>query len=327
MPTYPRQGLVPLALAVVLAACAPAPTASPASPVASGGGSASCTVAPQPNQMTGWEAPATAPPFFPLLLANAGELTCGKARVVFTFLDAQNNVLSKPDRSARIAVYDLGRDLATPVATADATFVWAIQDVRGVYVANVEFPDAGIYGAEFTTTEAGTTETIRMTFEVAASSPVVQVGQKAPTSTTPTAPDSTSIANISTDPDPLPAFYTTSIHTAIDEARPFVVVFATPKFCTSAQCGPTLDRIKPFVERYPTVTFIHVEPYELKHENGQLEAVLDQAGNLVPTAVTNEWGLLSEPWVFVVDRQGIVRSSLELIFSDAELTAALDAVK
>jgi len=327
MPPSPRPILVPFALALVLAACSPAPTGSPSSPAASNGGSATCAVAPQPNQLTGWEAPPTAPPFFPLLLANPGELTCGKSRVVFTFLDAQNNVLSKPERTARIAVYDLGRDLAKPVAEADATFVWAIQDVRGVYIANVEFPDAGLYGAEFTTTEGGQTETIRMTFEVAASSPVVQVGQKAPNSTTPTAPDTTSIANISTDPDPLPAFYSTSIHTAIDEGRPFLVVFATPKFCTSAQCGPTLDRIKPFVERYPTVTFINVEPYELKRENGQLEAVLDQAGNLVPTAVTREWGLLSEPWVFVVDRQGIVRSSLELIFSDAELTAALDAVK
>jgi hypothetical protein len=36
---------------------------------------------------------------------------------------------------------------------------------------------------------------------------------------------------------------------------------------------------------------------------------------------------LSEPWVFVVDRQGIVRGSFGLIFSDAELTGALDAVK
>jgi hypothetical protein len=31
--------------------------------------------------------------------------------------------------------------------------------------------------------------------------------------------------------------------------------------------------------------------------------------------------------VFVVDRDGVVRGSFELIFSDAELTASLDAVR
>ena len=46
--------------------------------------------------------------------------------------------------------------------------------------------------------------------------------------------------------------------------EPFVLVFATPKFCKTAQCGPTLDRIKPFAARYPTVTFINVEPYKLE---------------------------------------------------------------
>ena len=30
-----------------------------------------------------------------------------------------------------------------------------------------------------------------------------------------------------------------------------MLVFATPKFCTSAQCGPTLDRIKPIAAAHP----------------------------------------------------------------------------
>jgi hypothetical protein len=36
---------------------------------------------------------------------------------------------------------------------------------------------------------------------------------------------------------------------------------------------------------------------------------------------------MSEPWVFVVDRDGIVTSSLMLIFSDEELDAAVAAVE
>jgi hypothetical protein len=85
--------------------------------------------------------------------------------------------------------------------------------------------------------------------------------------------------------------------------------------------------VKPFVERYPDVTFINVEPYKLKFENGSLQADLDPAtSQLVPVEATLQWGLVSEPWVFVVDRDGIVQGSFGLIFSDEELTTALDGV-
>ena len=114
---------------------------------------------------------------------------------------------------------------------------------------------------------------------------------------------------------------------ALADGKPFVLVFATPKFCTSAQCGPTLDRIKPFLARYPGVTFINVEPFKLKLVDGVLQAETDANGQLQPAPVTDEWHLFSEPAVYVVDGDGIVRAAFELIFSDAELTAALDAVK
>ncbi|HEX4982188.1 MAG TPA: hypothetical protein VFV63_10840, partial [Ilumatobacteraceae bacterium] len=100
-----------------------------------------------------------------------------------------------------------------------------------------------------------------------------------------------------------------------------------PKFCTSAQCGPTLDRIKPFAARYPGVTFINVEPYKLKLVDGVLQADTDAEGQLQTTAITDEWHLFNEPTVYVVDRDGVVTASFELIFSEAELTAALDAIR
>ena len=111
------------------------------------------------------------------------------------------------------------------------------------------------------------------------------------------------------------------------DRQPFVLIFATPKFCASAQCGPTLDRIKPYAAKYPTVTFINVEPYKLKLVDGVLQADVDPQGQLQTVPATDEWHLFSEPNVFVVDRNGIVTANFELIFSDAELTAALDAVK
>ena len=130
-----------------------------------------------------------------------------------------------------------------------------------------------------------------------------------------------------TDPSPNPDFYRTSVDQAIAEHKPFVLIFATPKFCASVQCGPTLDRIKPYAARYPGVTFINVEPYKLKLVDGVLAADLDASNQLQTTAVTDEWHLFNEPTVYVVDRTGTVTANFELIFSAAELTAALDAVK
>jgi hypothetical protein len=322
--------VIGLIAAVILAACSGGTGTSPApsgtGPGASGG-TAACQSAP-PADESNWQ-PAVTPSFYPYIIGSSSELTCGTMRFLFSFLDKSNNDLSKPDRTVRVGIYDLGRDPAKPIATADATFIWAIQDVRGIYVATVNFPEAGRYGAEFTTAlGGGASSTFRATFDVAATTPLIQVGQKAPSVKTPSAADdSGSLSHISTDATPDPAFYQTSEDQALAEHKPFLIVFATPKFCQSAQCGPTLDRLKPFATNYPTVTFIHVEPYELKLENGQLQAALDSNNSLVPTAVTNTWGLSSEPWVFVVDKDGIVRGSFGLIFSDAEITAALDAVK
>ena len=329
----PRPTAALLVLAgFVLGGCGIAgagPSTNP-SPVISG--STACKSAPDPGSLPDWQPPSTTPPIFPLIIANPGELTCGKNRLIFTFLDAKNNVLSKPDRSATVTLFDLGRSPSTPIDTVEATFIWAIQDVRGIYVANVNFQEAGVYGAEFSTSTAGSTDktTIRATFSVDTSTPTVRVGDKAPSTKTPTEADANGdLHTISTDPTPDPAFYKVSEDAALAAHQPMVVIFATPKFCTSAQCGPTLDRIKPFAAKYPSVAFIHVEPYQLKLQDGQLQAVLDPQNNnsLISNAITTAWGLTGEPWVFVVDRTGTITASLELIFSDAELTTALDAVK
>jgi len=47
----------------------------------------------------------------------------------------------------------------------------------------------------------------------------------------------------------------------------------------------------------------------------------------VPVAATIEWGLPSEPWIFVVDRDGLVTASFEGIVSEEELQAAVEAVR
>ena len=81
-------------------------------------------------------------------------------------------------------------------------------------------------------------------------------------------------------PSPDPAFYEIVGRRRPRRGRPFVLVFATPAFCQSAQCGPTLDRIKPVAAAHPDVTFINVEPYQLEYIDGRLEPVLDANGHL-----------------------------------------------
>jgi hypothetical protein len=321
------------ALATALLAACSTSTTSPApaatGPASSGIAAGGCQTAPDPGSLPDWQPPSTTPAIYPQIIANPGELTCGKNRLLFSFLDPNNNVLSKPDRTAHVALYDLGRDATKPFTSVDGTFVWAIQDVRGLYIANVDFPEAGAYGAEVTTSAPGSPAVaIRVTFSVDPTSPTVRVGQKAPSTKTPVAADvNGDLAQISTDSTPDPTFYKLSEDQALATHQPFVMIFATPKFCRSAQCGPTLDRIKPFAAKYPSVAFIHVEPYQLKFDQGQLQAVLDAGQNLVTTSVTNTWGLTGEPWIFTVDRSGTITGSFELIFSDAELTAALDGIK
>ena len=76
------------------------------------------------------------------------------------------------------------------------------------------------------------------------------------------------------------------------------------------------------------VTFINVEPYKLKLVDGALQADLDANGQLQTVAVDRRVAPAQR-----ADRStsstatGIVTANFELIFSDAELTAALDAVK
>jgi hypothetical protein len=321
-----RHALSGLALALALVACSPTASVAPTGPTGSG---SACATAPEPPaNLEGWGPPAAAPAVLPVLIAPTPAI-CGPNRVLFSFLDLQNRPIGAPDRAAAVKVFSLGRDAKNPIAAVDGTFVWAIENERGIYIANITFPEAGIYGAEFVTSVGGADpQKVRMTFSVQPTSTVVKVGDTAPASKTPTAADvGGNLAHLSTDATPEPAFYETSVDQAIARHEPFVLIFATPAFCTSAQCGPSLDAIKPFAARYPTVTFINVEPYKLKLEDGVLKPDLGADLELQRAPVTVEWNLFNEPTIYVVDRDGVVRAAFELIFSDAELTAALDAVQ
>jgi hypothetical protein len=251
------------------------------------------------------------------------ELVKGPNRIVFSFLDASGTKpVGSPDRTATIQFRGPGGESAVAPA---AQFVWAIEGVSGVYVSHAEFPVAGAWSAVFSTSAPGSPEeSIPFSFDVKDDARVVVPGEQAPSIETPTLADvGGDAAKISTDESPVPEFYETSVADALAGHEPFVLIFATPKFCVTNTCGPTLDRMKPIASANPDITFINVEPYQLEVVDGQLQPVLGPANELQAAPATNAYGLLTEPFVFVVGGDGIVKSSFELIFTPDELNEAL----
>ena len=321
-----------MVLALLIAGCGlaveepstPPPTPSPSPTL--GPPPADCPAEPDPGAVAGWDVASQTPSVIPVIATE--RLTCGTNRILIGLLGPDNRSEASPDRSLRARFFDLANDAETPTGEAVGTFTWTIEGERGVYILSTEFGHAGAWGIEVVTQpRGGAEETIRLRIDVAAETPTVRVGQKAPESDTPTAADfGGDLALLSTDEDPDPSFYDTSVADALTAKKPFVLAFATPKFCVSSTCGPALDRLKPFAKAYPTIDFINVEPYRLEPVDGQLQPVLGPNGELQPVPSVEEWGLLTEPMVFVVDAAGTVRAAFEGAFADDELRAALAAV-
>ena len=194
-------------------------------------------------------------------------------------LDTKNNPIGGPDMTISVAFYEVAKSTDTPVATVPAKFIWTIPPKTGIYELTTTFADAGDWIAEFTSTAAGLTERTRVQFQVSATSLTPVVGTKAPDRSTPTLADvGGDVKQVSTDTDPDLDFYKVSAQDALAQHKPFVLVFATPAFCTSKVCGPTLDSIKAIAKTEPGFTFINVEPYVMAFKNGSLQPVLDASG-------------------------------------------------
>lgn len=308
-------------LSVALAACGPNP--SPGTPKPSGATSQPPTTGLSSPSGSGT---ASGPTRIPLLLDLQDPV--GTTRLLFGMLDAKNNPIGGPDMTINVAFYEVAKSTDSPVATVPAKFIWTIPPKTGIYELTTTFADAGDWIAEFTSTAAGLTERTRVQFQVSPTSPTPVVGTKAPDTRTPTLADvGGDVKQVSTDTSPDLDFYKVSVHDALAQHKPFVLVFATPAFCTSKVCGPTLDSIKAIAKTEPGMIFINVEPYKMSFANGHLQPVLDAQNYLQATDVTNAWGLPTEPWIFVVDKDGIVRGSWSTVVDPGDLTAAIDAVK
>ena len=259
-----------------------------------------------------FDQPFTDASFYPVIASS--EIVVGENRFLVGLLDDEDAPVANPKIDMHISFYDLGESAETPVGETDMRFIWIQRPYQGIYVGEAEFDAPGKWGAEVTITGDGADERLRAGFQVEPRATTPAIGDPAPSVDTPTAADVDGrLSKISTDPKPDPDFYKLSVDEAIAAESPFVVAFATPKFCASQTCGPTLQIVKQVADDFPEVNFLHVEPYELPAD----------ATNLEPVRSVTEWGLPTEPWVFVVDGGGKVAAKFEGAISVPELDRAL----
>jgi hypothetical protein len=153
-------------------------------------------------------------------------------------------------------------------------------------------------------------------FNVAAQGITPAIGSPAPRSRNLTVADVADLSEIDSSANPSPEMHTSTIASAIEAGRPALVLFAVPGFCESRLCGPELEIMRRLLPKYrDRVEFIHIEFY--RNPGSPQRTVSDTA---------REWNLRTEPWFFLIDKQGLISAKFEGPVSSQELEQALDAV-
>lgn len=175
------------------------------------------------------------------------------------------------------------------------------------------FRTPGQWGVKIRMLYKGKTQVLRTSFAVAPHSTAPAVGSPAIKSNNPTIHQK-SILKLDSGRPP-DDMHMLSIAQAIVQHKPLVVLFSTPAFCESRMCGPQTEIVKLVEAPYRSrVNFIHIEVYQ----NANLR------DGYAPTLL--QWHLLSEPWVFVVDLQGIIHARFDGPTSGPEIVAAVNGV-
>lgn len=268
----------------------------------------------------------------PILVSH--ELAVGENRFVLGLQDRDNNLIL--DAGVRLRFFKLEDGEATLKSESD-TFPVTVRedfvhehedgtphlhagDEVGVYVAYVGFDEAGPWGVEVKATVGGKDrDPVRVQFDVLEEESTPAIGDPAPRSTQTVLGDVADISEVDTSSPPRPAMHELTIAEAIDSGRPTVVAFATPAFCQSRVCGPLMDAVvDPLFQRYgDRVNFVHVEPYVLEKA---------RRGELVPVPAALEWGLQTEPWIFIIDAEGKVAGKFEAIVALDEVEPVMHRV-
>jgi hypothetical protein len=254
------------------------------------------------------------------VVAGTSDHAVGENRVSFLVVDKQSRLVERPTARVWVSRGLKQRPFARTTARLEPIGVpggATVEDVGGIYAATIDTPTPGTYW--FLAEPVGGRKVQALgNVVVRKRSKAPSVGDRAIPSRTPTL-ESTGgdLTVLTTSRHPDRALYRTSIAEAMAAHAPFVVSFATPQFCQTRTCGPVVDVVSAVRKRLrtPGWRFIHVEIYE---DNDPAKGV---------NRWVSQWRLPTEPFTFVVDRTGVIRTKLEGAFSAAELERAVEAVR
>ena len=230
----------------------------------------------------------------------SSELALGRNRFAIGLIDPQNQPITAGQ--VHLEFFKLNGQAAEKRSEADAMFRTLELQNKGIWVAGANFDTTGPWGAQVTLTPDGAAAKVaRLNFQVRDKFSAPGYGDPAPRSASLTMQDVGGDGSKLCTHQPPCGLHDSSIADALQPAaKPLVVAFATPAFCTSALCGPELDTVLKLHDAYANrVNFIHVEIYQYPFEQQHTAKTVD------------EWHLPSEPWLFMVDRDGVVRDRFE----------------
>ena len=287
---------------------------------------AGACLSPNPS---GDQAPPLGGPEYSALVVSS-DLARGSNRLVFTLVNRDNIPVNAAE--AQVSTKFTAPGASTPEVrkTGTASFLpWPPEGSnRGVFVALIDFDEAGeatrenpgLWEMDISATRAdGVIVEATTALRVAEEGSTPGIGDPAPGSVTPIAADFPDLSHISSAPTPDPELYKLSIHEALEEGKPLVVLFSTPAFCVSAMCGPQLEILTKLKEIYrDRANFIHVEVFQDPHliEGNRF------AAKQVPAV--EEWGLPTEPWTFIIGSDGLVKAKYEQFTPESVLVEALE---
>jgi hypothetical protein len=190
--------------------------------------------------------------------------------------------------------------LATQPAFQGKTTTEDPDVASAVYSTELTFPSEGEYKPIVVTKESGGIgEKALPMLHVGEFVKIPQPGEKAPSIQTPTAKSvGGDLAELSTrvPPDTLSKVN----YADVLGKEPILLLFATPKFCQSRVCGPVVDVAQQAQHEFEgKANFIHMEIY---NDNDPSKGVRPQV---------RRFHLPTEPWLFAINREGVVSATIE----------------
>ncbi|HKZ13322.1 MAG TPA: thioredoxin family protein, partial [Solirubrobacterales bacterium] len=97
--------------------------------------------------------------------------------------------------------------------------------------------------------------------------------------------------------------------------KPVVLIFATPALCQSRVCGPVVDVAQQVADEYePKADFIHQEVYVDNEINKGIRPQL------------KAFGLPTEPWTYLIGKEGVIKDRLSGAYGVDELEEAMQTI-